>query len=164
MKTTYAVILSVLLLLVSACAQKVNDPADVQAIKKCIDDFARAFSAGDVDGVIALMTDKTVYADLNVRVAVGKEAIRSLFAGIDSQFKTDFSVPVEDVRVVGDLAVARGSWTVKLTPKAQGVAPISDSGSWIVVFARQSDGILEIGLGGSQQQSASARQHGKRRG
>ena len=33
MKTTYAVILCVLLLLVSACAQKVNDPADVQAIK-----------------------------------------------------------------------------------------------------------------------------------
>lgn len=29
---------------------------------------------------------------------------------------------------------------LKLTPKAQGVAPLSDGGSWIVVFARQSDG------------------------
>lgn len=33
MKIRYAVIIAVVLLLVSACAQKVNDPADVQAIK-----------------------------------------------------------------------------------------------------------------------------------
>jgi uncharacterized protein (TIGR02246 family) len=140
MKTTCVVILSVMLFLVSACAQKVNDPADVQAIKKSIDDYAKAINAGDADGVAALMTDKTVYADLNVPVAVGKEAIRSLVAGYNNQFKFDFSVPVDDMRVVGDLAAVRGSWTIKLTPKAEGIAPISDSGSWIVVFARQKDG------------------------
>jgi uncharacterized protein (TIGR02246 family) len=140
MKTTYAVILCVLLLLVSACAQKVNDPADVQAIKKSSVDFAKAFNAGDADGVTALMTEKTVYAAPNVSVAVGKEAIRSYWQTLFSQFKAEFSAPVEDLRVVGDLAVARGSWTVKLTPKAQGVAPISDGGSWIVVSARQNDG------------------------
>ena len=54
MKTTYAVILCVLLLLVSACAPKVNDPADVQAIKKSINDFDRAVNAGDVGGIAAL--------------------------------------------------------------------------------------------------------------
>ena len=140
MKTTYAVILCVLLLLFSACAQKVNDPADVQAIKKSMDDYAKAFNAGDANAVAGLMTDKANYADLNVPVAVGKEAILSLHQAFFSQFKADFSVPVEDVRVVGDLAVARGSWAVKLTPKAQGVAPISEGGSWIVVYARQSDG------------------------
>jgi uncharacterized protein (TIGR02246 family) len=140
MKNTFAVILCVLLFLFSACAQKVNDPADVQAIKKSIEDYGKAVNAGDADGVAALMTDKTVYADLNMPVAVGKEAIRSQTAAFNSLFKFDFSVPVEDVRVVGDLAVARGTWTVKLTPKAQGIAPISDGGSWIVAFGRQSDG------------------------
>jgi uncharacterized protein (TIGR02246 family) len=140
MKTTYAVILCVLLLLVSACAPKVNDPADVAAIKKSIDDYAKAMNAGDADGVAALMTDKTIYADINLPVAVGKEAIRSLTAAYNSQFTFDFSAPVEDVRVAGDLAVARGSWTLKLMPKAQGIAPISDGGSWIAVLARQSDG------------------------
>ncbi len=53
MKTVYAVILCVLLLLVSACAQKVNAPADVQAIKKSLDDYAKAVNAGDVDGAVA---------------------------------------------------------------------------------------------------------------
>jgi uncharacterized protein (TIGR02246 family) len=140
MKTIYAVILCVLLLMISACATKVNDPADVQAIKNAMDEYVKAVNAGDADGVAALMTDKTVYADLNLPVAVGKEAIRAQTAAFNSQFKFDFSVPVDDVRVIGDLAVARGSWKVKLTPKAQGVAPITDGGSWIVTFARQNDG------------------------
>jgi uncharacterized protein (TIGR02246 family) len=139
MKTTFTIVLSVLLLLVSACTQKVNDPADVQAIKKTVDDYARAFNAGDADQAVALMTDKAIYADINVPVAVGKEAIRSLHQAFLSQFKADFSMTAEDVRVAGDLAVARGIWTVKLTPKAQGIAPASDGGSWIVVCARQND-------------------------
>ena len=140
MKTIFAVTLCVLLLLVSACAPKVNDPADVQAIKKSMDDFAKALNGGDADGIAAVMTDKTVFADLNVPVAVGKEAIRSKFLAFFDQFKADFSTPVEDVRVAGDLAVARGNWTNRLTPKAEGIAPITFSGSWVVVFARQSDG------------------------
>lgn len=140
MKTTYTVILCVLLLLVSACAQKVNNPADVQAIKKSIDDYAKAMNAGDADQAVALVTDKAVYANNHYPVAVGKEAIRSMHATWFTLFKMEFSCPVEDVRVVGDLAVARGSWTAKDTPKAQGIAPINDRGSWMVTFARQSDG------------------------
>jgi uncharacterized protein (TIGR02246 family) len=139
MKTIYAVILCVLLLLVSACAQKVNDPADVQAIKKSMEDFTKAFNAGDAGGVSALMTDKTVYADANMPVAVGKDAIRSLLQAFFGQLKIDMSTPVEDVRVAGDLAVARGTWAGKVSPKLQGVASITDSGSWIVALSRQND-------------------------
>jgi uncharacterized protein (TIGR02246 family) len=140
MKATSMVTICALLLLFCACAQKVNDPADVQAIKTSMDDFAKAFNAGDVDGVAALMTDETVYADANMPVAVGKGAIRSQLQPFFSQTKIDVSVPVQEVRVAGDLAIGRGTWAAKVTPKAQGVASITDSGSWIVVFARQSDG------------------------
>jgi uncharacterized protein (TIGR02246 family) len=139
MKTTYAVILCVLLLLFSACATKMNDPADVQAIKKSMDDYAKAVNAGNVEGVVALMTDKATYAGPNDPVATGKEAIRSMHTAWLS-FAPEFSCPVEDVRVVGDLAVARGTWTNIVAPKAQGIAPSNDSGSWIVTLARQSDG------------------------
>jgi ketosteroid isomerase-like protein len=140
MKTAYVVILSVLLLLVSACAQKVNNPADVQAVKKSMDDFVKAVNAADAGAIAALMTEKTVYADLNVPVAVGAEAIQSLWQAFFGNFKFDLTAPVEDVRVVDGLAVARGSFTAKLTPKAEGVAVISNGGSWIVTFARQNDG------------------------
>jgi ketosteroid isomerase-like protein len=140
MKTAFTVTLCVLLVFFSACSQKVNDPADVQAIKKSMDDFAKAASAGDAAGIAALMTDKTVYADGNVPVAVGKGAILVLNQAWFGQFNAGFSTPVEDVRVTGDSAVARGTWDLKGASKAQGLAPLTDSGSWIVTFARQSDG------------------------
>jgi uncharacterized protein (TIGR02246 family) len=140
MKTTFAVILCVLLLLFSACATKVNDPTDVAAIKKSMTDFEKALNAADANGIAAVMTDKTIFADLNVPAAIGKEAIRSQFQAFFDMFKADFSTPVEDVRVAGDLGVARGTWTNKLTPKAEGIAPITYTGSWMVTFARQSDG------------------------
>ena len=57
-----------------------------------------------------------------------------------SQFKVEFGVPVEDVRVIGDLAIARGTWTARVTPKTEGLAAVSDGGSWILVLVRQSDG------------------------
>jgi uncharacterized protein (TIGR02246 family) len=140
MKTIYAVILCVLLLLFSACAQKVNDPADVQAVKKFVDDYVKAVNAGDAGAITAMMTDKSIFADPNVPVAVGKEAIRSLNQGYFDQLKAEQTASVEDVRVVGDLAVARGTFTWKAMPKAQGLAAINDRGSWIAVYARQNDG------------------------
>jgi|MudIll2142460700_1097286.scaffolds.fasta_scaffold51369_1 uncharacterized protein (TIGR02246 family) len=139
MKTIYAVSFCVLLLLVSGCAPKVNDPADVQAIKKSMDDFEKALNAGDAGAVAALMTDKTIWADANVPVAVGAEAIRSQWQPFFGQFSLEFSGPVEDVRVTGEVAVARGTWTMKATPKAQNETDFSDGGNWMVVFARQSD-------------------------
>jgi uncharacterized protein (TIGR02246 family) len=140
MRTTCAVILCALLLLVSGCAQKVNDPADVQAIKTFVDDYVKAVNAADAGAIAAMMTDKSVFADPNVPVAVGKEAIRSLNQGYFDQLKAEQTAPVEDVRVVGDLAVARGTFTWKAMPKAQGLAAINDRGSWIAVYARQNDG------------------------
>jgi len=140
MRPTYAVILCILLLLFSACAQKVNDPADVQAIKTFVDDYVKAVNAADAGAIAAMMTDKSVFADPNVPVAVGKEAIRSLNQGNFDQLKAEQTAPVEDVRVAGDLAVARGTFTWKAMPKAQGLAAINDRGSWIAVYARQNDG------------------------
>jgi uncharacterized protein (TIGR02246 family) len=139
MKTIFAVMLCVLLLLFSACAQKVNDPADVQAIKKSMDDFVKAVNAGDAGGVASSMTDKTIFADNHESVIVGREAFRLSQQAFFNQFKPDLSVPVEDVRVVGDLAVARGTYTNNVTAKAEGVASNSYHGSWILALARQSD-------------------------
>jgi uncharacterized protein (TIGR02246 family) len=140
MRTIYTVILCVLLLLVSACAQKVNDPADVQAIKKSMEDFTKATNAGDADGATSSMTDKTLFADDHESVLVGKEAIRLSNRSYFNQFKTDLSVPVDDVRVVGNFAVARGTFLNNVTTKAEGVASNSYRGSWMLALTRQSDG------------------------
>ncbi len=139
MKAISAGILCVLLLLVCACAQKLNDPAEVQAIKKSMDDFEKAVNAGDAGAVAALMTDKTVWADANVPTVVGAKAIQSQWQPFFERFNLKFSGPVVDVRVTGDVGVARGTWTMSATPKVQGEMEFSDRGNWMVTFARQSD-------------------------
>lgn len=140
MKTTFAVMLCAFLVLFSACSQKVNDPTDVQAIKKSVEDYAKAVSAGDADGATAMWSDNASYADNHFPVAAGKEAIRSMNKATASLFTMEFSCPVDDVRVMGDFAVARGTWVANITPKVQGIASLKDSGSWMLTCSRQSDG------------------------
>lgn len=127
------------LAIASACAPKVNDPADVQAVKATVAAFGAAMNAGDAAGMAAMMTDKTIYADNHFPVAVGAAAVTAMYAATAGQFNTEFQVPVDEVRVTGDSAVARGTWTIKLTPKTAGPAPIVDGGSWMLMASRQAD-------------------------
>jgi ketosteroid isomerase-like protein len=86
------------------------------------------------------MTDKTVYADPNIPAVAGKEAIQKLHQVYFDLYDFQFGMPVADVQVSGNLGVARGTWTQKLTPKTEGLATISDTGSWTGVLKHQSDG------------------------
>ncbi len=140
MKTTVALLLVLALVPLAACAPKVNDPADIQAVTSTIEAFAKAMNAGDAEGLVSMMTDKTVYADNHFPVAVGKSAVKPLYTAQFSMFNSEFQAPVDEVRVIGDMAVARGTWTIRLTPKTEGMAPIADSGSWMALSSRQADG------------------------
>ncbi|MFO7695188.1 MAG: DUF4440 domain-containing protein [Vicinamibacterales bacterium] len=140
MKKTPIVLVVVALAFATACAPKVNDPADIQAVSQTVGDFAKAFNAGDAEGLVAMMTDKTVYADNHFPVATGKAAVQQMYAAVFSQFSAEFAAPVDEVRVAGDVAAARGTWTITLTPKLQGLAPITDGGSWMALSTRQADG------------------------
>ena len=140
MKRLSSLVLVAALAFASACAPKANDPADVKAVKQTVESFAKAWNAGDAEGSVAMMTDKTIYADNHSPVAVGKAAVKAMSEAQNGVFKPDFQVPVDEVRVSGDTAVARGTWAVKLTPKTEGTAPISDGGSWMLTLSRQADG------------------------
>ena len=134
------VVLALAAALAAACSPKVNDPADVQAVRTLVEDFGKAMNAGDPAAMTAVMTDKTIYADNHFPVAVGAEAVKAMYTAITSQFTAEFQVPVDDVRVTGDTAVARGTWTITLTPKSPGMAPIKDRGNWMSTASRQADG------------------------
>lgn len=141
-KTPIALVVPVALVaaLAGACSPKVNDPADIEAVKASVEAFGKAMNAGDPAAMAAAMTDSTVYADNHFPVAVGAGAVKAMYTAVTSQFSTEFQVPVDEVRVAGDLAVARGTWAITMTPKAPGLAPIKDRGSWMLTASRQSDG------------------------
>ena len=140
MKTPLALSLVLALAFASACAPKVDDPADVQAVKQSVETFAKAMNAGDGEALVSVMTEKTIYADNHFPVVVGRSAVKQMYDAQFGMFTAAFQAPVEEVRVVGDLAVSRGTWSITLTPKAGGPAPITDSGSWMAISSRQPDG------------------------
>ena len=75
MKTLCSLALVLALATASACAQKVNDPADVQAIKDLMDGYFKAASAKDPAGLDAVLTDKTLLLEPHMAPLVGKDAI-----------------------------------------------------------------------------------------
>jgi ketosteroid isomerase-like protein len=142
MKSVYAVTLCVLLLLVSACAQKVNDPTDVKAVNDLLAGFSKAVMAKD-----AAFFESTYYRDDAIRLQPhgapirGKEdIIKSFKDGYDNYTYDGFALPVDEVLSSGDLAVARGTGTGTSTPKGSGLPVDSDPGKWVGVYRRQPDG------------------------
>jgi ketosteroid isomerase-like protein len=142
MKSVYAVTLCVLLLLVSACAQKVNDPTDVKAVNDLLAGFSKAVMAKD-----AAFFESTYYRDDAIRLQPhgapirGKEdIIKSFKDGYDNYTYDGFTLPVDEVLSSGDLAVARGTGTGTSRPKGSGLPVDSDPGKWVGVYRRQPDG------------------------
>ena len=142
MKSVYAVTICVLLLLVSACAQKVNDPADVKAVK----DLLAGYPKADMNKDVAFF-DSTYYTDDAIRLqpngipVKGKEEIvtwtKNNFANYT---QTDILLGVDEVLSSGDLAVARGTYTGTSAPRASDLPANSDPTKWVGVYKRQSDG------------------------
>jgi uncharacterized protein (TIGR02246 family) len=144
MKRLSSLVLVLALPFASACAPKVNDPADVQAITALVNNYAKAVNTKDVAASVAGMTDQARYYEPHMPPLVGKAAIEQFHRALFDQFDAVFSAPVVDVRVTGKLGVAQGTWTQKLTPKADGAAPITDSGNWTIVAERQADGAWKM--------------------
>ena len=140
MKTVYAVILSVLLLLLSACAPKVNDPADVQAIKDTQPAFDKAWNAGNAEATASgFYTADAMRMDPNQPALVGKDAIRASLQKYFDQFSDESRSVVEDVRVSGDLAVAKGTAEGKSSLKSGGYSG-QFKAKWMTAYQRQADG------------------------
>jgi len=139
MKSVLSLVL-VLPLLLSACAPKVNDPADVQAVKQTVEAYSKAMNAKDAPASVAMLTDKTVYFEPHMPAMTGKDAVAKFHQMILDNFDVEVTLVVTDVQVEGNLATMHGTFTNKLIPKAEGAAATPDSGNWTVAARRQADG------------------------
>jgi uncharacterized protein (TIGR02246 family) len=115
--------------------------ADVRAIKDALDRWVQLYNAGQYDTIVStLYADDAVLMTPNAPIREGREAILQAYSG-DAEVNDehiDTSV-VEDLRVSGDLAVARGADTGTTTPK-RGGSPAKYSLKWLMVLQRQADG------------------------
>jgi len=122
-----------------ACAPKVNDPADVQAIKDLMDGYFKAAYTKDPAALQAVLTEKTVLLEPHMAPLVGKDAIGRMHEAFLASFDVDAKGPAIDVRVAGDMAVAYGRYEETITPKDATLAAERASGHWMAVLERQAD-------------------------
>ncbi len=138
MRKMLAILLSFSLLTIFACAEKVDIEADKAALNKLLEEWDMNVKAGNFEAQAESYTDNAIRMEEGV--IVGKEAIRNSFKTFHEEFNiTKCDNKAEDIRVSGDLAVIRGSFSGTFVPK-DGGEPIQPKSLWVAVFERQLDG------------------------
>lgn len=127
-----------------------NHSADEAAIRANIDQFVKAYNAGDAKGVAALFTPDGQVENKEGDVTEGRDGIEKVFADIFADFpKKKIEVSVESIRFIGnDIAVETGS--TKETPAPNEppendrytVVHVKRDGKWQMVLARDTEGPL----------------------
>lgn len=117
----------------------VDVSTDIEANKNLNDAWDEAYNAGDMDRLLSLYTDDAVRIPPNEPALIGMEEIRSNFQQIFDQFTEENNSAVVDVKIGGDLAFVRGTWTDIQTPKAGGEA-LNLNGSFVAINQKQPDG------------------------
>jgi len=137
-------VLAAILTLVAGCAPKADAPKDVAAIKAMAEEWDQAETAGDAAALSEQFANGAVRLAPNGPIQVGKEAIHSALRTYFDQYSDQAVNVTEDVRVVGDLAFARGTYASKSTPKVPGAAVVDDKGKWLTAYRRQAGGSWKI--------------------
>ena len=132
---------------VEEAAPEAEEPAaveaDLEAINQLRDDYSAANNAGDAVATAGLFTDDAILMPPNEAAVVGKEAIQSNSQARFDEFKSEHGATSEEIELADQWAYGRGSYTLKLTPKAEGEA-LEDSGKYLVIVERQPDGSWRI--------------------
>ena len=133
-------------------AAAAQDP--MAAVRKAIDAqnlaWAEATKAGDAAAIARIFADSGVEVSLrSAKTWKGRAAIQELFVQIyQNPHATDAVVQTDQVLLDGPTAVEYGHYTFTYPPKDG--QPQVDSGKYVVVWRRQSDGgwriLVDMGL------------------
>jgi ketosteroid isomerase-like protein len=94
-----------------ACAPKVNDPVDVQAIKDTGPGYDKFSNAGDAASLASeFYAPNGIRMDPNQPALVGAQAIRASLEKAYAQATDQTRDVIDEVRVCGDLAVEKGKF------------------------------------------------------
>ena len=101
---------------IGACAGTATDKAfgvaDAQAIRQVSSDLETAFNAKDVDKILSLYTDNSVFMPPNKPVLRGRDPLRGFYNGLLSGGSRDLKITVEDVAGHGPIAYESGAYSM----------------------------------------------------
>jgi uncharacterized protein (TIGR02246 family) len=113
---------------------------DIAAIRATDSTFAGAVGAGDAAGVAGMYLPDAHLLPPNLAPVEGREAIHQFFGGMLKAYHVTVTVSSDEIEGRGDLAYARGHYTLEGVPKAAGVPPMHDEGKFVEILRRLPDG------------------------
>jgi uncharacterized protein (TIGR02246 family) len=135
-----------LALTLGACSKSASGgAADAGSVKQAVKADEKKwnsdFKSKDLEALLGHYADDAYFVAPGVKPANGSTEIRKAYADgtSDPNFAISFASDKIDVSGSGDMAYARGRFTEKYTdPKTQ--KAMTDSGSYLTVYKKQSDG------------------------
>jgi uncharacterized protein (TIGR02246 family) len=120
-------------------AERIGSETDLETIDRVRETHVAAVNAGDAEAWVAQFTDDAVQMPPNAPANVGRTMIGSWSRAFLDQFRLQFSLAVDEVRVLGEWAFERGDYTISLNPKAGGPT-MQDIGKYITIYQRKPGG------------------------
>jgi len=130
MRTVITVAVFALSVGVSACGgpkEQAFGTPDAQAIRQATTTLETAFNAKDVDKILSLYTDNSVFMPPNKPLLRGRGPLKGFYEGLLKGGSTDLKLTPEDVAGHGPLAYESGSYSMMN-------GPTHDRGKFLFVF------------------------------
>ncbi len=143
MRKLFILIPALSLMIIFACAEKVDIEVNVDAIQKLEEGFDRTAATGDVEGNLSAVANDAVYMQPNGPIITGKDAIRAFMISSFDQFNFESKHSPETINVVGNWAIVHGNCKGSVTPKLGGDAILFNN-KYLHIYRIQSDGTWKL--------------------
>ena len=145
MKKLNSIFATMLVLAVSGCApqDQPNTEADTAAINDIWIMYASSLEAGDISAWLSLWTENGIQMPPNEPPVIGKDQIQKRNKAALDQFTVEIEITNEEIRVAGDWAFSRGTYTATFSPK-NGDPPVPVDGKFMTILKRQPNGGWKI--------------------
>jgi len=112
---------------------------DEEAIRDLMNRYVSGYESEDVETFVSVFAEDAVRMQPNGPAIVGSDQIRAYYENWFTESSLDVVVTPDQIELLGDRAVAWGTYTAKVTSKTDGTES-QDRGKWINVFVKGTDG------------------------
>jgi len=122
-------------------------PTDVHAVEDILRRIESAENAGCADDIAEMMADDAVMMVPSQPVQEGKAAcagfVREMLGGVLAQFNRRITYVSAEVRIIGEFAFDRGSFSFTCSPKSGGEST-QETGKYLFLYSRGTAGSWKI--------------------
>jgi uncharacterized protein (TIGR02246 family) len=115
----------------------------IEAVQAWFGEYTAAINDGILDRWIGFVADDAVIMPPDEPPIVGIDAIRPRYAAVFDAYSFQFRGGIQEIAVVGPMAMVRASIDETLTPK-DGGPPMDLGGAWLMVLRQEADGSWKL--------------------